>query len=473
MMNIPRELLLVSFVSGACAMVVELAGARIISPYLGNTIFTWTAVIGLVLGALSLGYYLGGTVADRYNDRKHFSTILLLAGVGTLIIPILGNFIIPFTVLLDLAVASLIASLVLVPASMFYGMVSPYIIKLTSEKGEEGKSAGRIFSISTIGSIIGVLGTGFILIPNIALTHIFVFTGFLMIASSWIVLKKRSRILFFDLAIIAILAAFSLQMGTVSLVNGEVIHEEESAYYHIRVIDTAYHDEDARIMFLDTAPSSAEWEGEPVFRYTIKSREGYELVEDPERALVIGAAAGSQVEDLKKHYPDVTVDGIEIDEKTIELGKEYFSLEDDNRTNIIIDDARRYLKTTDSTYDIVIIDAFRGMTIPYHLATMEFLAELKGRMSDDGVIILNIISAVEGEKSDTFVYIYNTFSTVFDNVVVMPLGENPYAVQNIVIIATDSDVSQFLENHESYEGEIPAVDPLTDELNPIDIYVVR
>jgi len=473
--EIPKELLLVVFISGACAMVVEIAGARIIAPYLGNTIYTWTAVIGLVLGALSLGYYIGGSIADRYNDRRHLSTILLLAGIATIAVPMLGNTIIPVTLFLDLIPASLIASFVLVPASLLYGMVSPYIIKLTSEKAREGKSAGRIFAISTAGSIGGVLGTGFVLIPNLLLTHIFIMAGVLMVLMSWTA-SRKGKAFIVDLPLVIMLALISSAFNFVPLVQGEVVHEEESAYYNIKIMDVVINEEPARIMFLDNERSSAERsDGEPAFSYVLKSRTGYELADDVENCLVIGVAAGTHVEELKEEFPGAHVDGVDIDERAVELGKEYFSLEDDERTEIIIDDARRYVKRTNRTYELVVIDAFRSNSIPQHLATEEFLWELKEKMSDDGVIVLNVISAAEGEKSAVFIRIYNTFAAVFDNIVVMPLKEDPETLQNILIIATDADVDAFTEKYseEIYGGEIAEAEPLRDELNPIELYVSR
>jgi spermidine synthase len=469
-----RDLLAVVFISGACAMLVEIAGARIIAPYLGSTIFTWTAVIGLVLASLSIGYYIGGSFADRYNDRKHLSTILLGAGIATIILPMLGNSIIPFTVFIDLIPASLMASLVLVPASLCYGMVSPYVIKLTSSEGKEGVSAGRIFALSTAGSIAGVLGTGFLLIPNMALTHIFILAGAAMILMSWVALRKRSAMI--DMVPLVLLALISSQFGFIPMLKGEVLHEEESQYYNIRVMETEINNGPARLMMLDNAYSSAERaDGQPAFDYVNKTRLGYELVENPENALVLGVAAGTEVEELKANFPEVQVYGVDIDARGMELGMEYFSLEDDERTTLVTDDARRFLKRTDKEFDIVLLDVFRGFGLPPHLSTKEFFTELKERMSNDGVVIANVISSVEGEESEALLLLHSTFSSVFDNVIMLPVRSDPQKVQNIVIIATDRGISAFEQEHATdiYREEIEKREPLSDELNPIELYAAR
>jgi spermidine synthase len=469
--KVPLDLIIIAFVSGACTMVVEIAGARVISPYLGNTIYTWASAIGLVLAALSAGYYAGGILADRYHDRKHFSIILLAAGILTLTVPILGNIITPFTLLLELSTANLVAALVLVPASFFFGMVSPYVIKLTSKVGHEGQGAGRIFAISTIGSIIGSLGTGFILIPNLEVTFIFILASISMVLMSWLSFPKKGMLL--DIVPVAFMVFLTLQVGYANPWEGETIYEGDSMYYHILVLDGKIDGAPARMILLDNALSTAEdSDGGLILDYAIKSRIGYELAVDVKNALVLGIAGGSQIEDLKKHFPEAHVDGVDIDSKVIEIGKTYFSLEDDERTDLIVDDARRYVKTTDNVYDLVLLDAFRGRSIPPHLTTQEFLYELKNRMSPDGVVIVNIISSLEGDDADVFIFVYNTFSSVFKNVLVFHIEDDPETLMNIIIIATDKDASQFLEEHseEVYSVPVPERAPLTDELNPIELY---
>ena len=469
--KVPLDLIIIAFVSGACAMLVEIAGARVISPYLGNTIYTWASAIGLVLAALSAGYYAGGILADRYHDRKHFSIILLAAGILTLTVPILGNIITPFTLLLELSTANLVAALVLVPASFFFGMVSPYIIKLTSKVDHEGQGAGRIFAISTVGSIVGSLGTGFVLIPGLEVTFIFILASIAMVLMSWMAFPKKGIML--DILPVALIMFLALEVGHANFHEGEIIYESDSMYYHIVVMDKEFHGVPTRMMLLDNALSTAETpEGEPALDYAISSRVGYELREEVNDALVLGIAGGTQVEDIKAYFPGAHVDGVDIDGKAIEAGITYFSLEDDERTDLIVDDARRHVKNTEKQYDLVILDAFRGRSIPPHLATQEFLFELKEKMSSDGVLIVNVISPLEGEDAEAFILLYNTFSSVFANLVIFPTDENPEELMNIVIVATDKDTSAFLEEHdgEFYSSSVPERPPLTDELNPIELY---
>lgn len=469
----PNHLFITVLISGACAMVVEIAGARVISPYLGSTIYTWAAVIGMVLASLSMGYYIGGMIADKYNDKRHFSQILLAASVLTLAIPFLGKLFVPFTVMLDISLASLMASSILVPASIFYGMVSPYAIKLTAQGGKEGKGAGSIFALSTLGSISGALATGFILIPNLGLTAIFIFAAALMLLSGWLMNDKKAGL---ELAIFTMLALPALQLTFNPPVSGTVVYQEDTPYYHLSIIDTVWGAAPARLLYLDNAASSGETRnGEPVFDYVINSRISYSLADDVGNALVMGVAGGTEIEELKRFFPDARIDGVDIDRRTIEAGKKYFSLKEDNRTKIIIDDGRRYIRTTATSYDLIVIDAFRTLSIPYHITTLEFLDELKQRLKKDGVVIVNIISSLEGERAGLFIYMYNTFKASFERVIVMPVGDDREAIQNILLIATDRNTHEFERRYSAkiYHEEVPQAQPLTDELNPIEVYVPR
>ncbi len=472
-------LLIAVFISGICSLVVEITGARLLAPYLGNTIYTWAAVIALVLASLSFGYYLGGIRADRYNDRKHFSSILLLAAIATTLIPFIGTALLPFTELLDLVFGSIVGAMILVPASVFYGMVSPYAIKLSTQKNNEGRGAGEIFAISTFGSIIGALATGFILVPNLPLTYIFVLAGILMLIASWIVHFRKENILdvfpFLAIALIAIL----FSQGTPII--GKVLYSGSSAYYNIQVVDflsTNKSDNQStyRLMFLDNAVSSGEKpNGEPIFNYVRTKSELYPFVGEVASALVIGVAGGTEVEELRRAFPNSSVDGVDIDAKAVWLGKEFFSLKEDSRTKIFIDDARRYLTKTPKQYDLAVIDAFRGDSIPSHLTTKEFLAELKTKMPQGGIVMVNLISAMNGSNSRLFAAMHSTYQSEFRNVIVIPLASNPSQVQNIVMVASDRDLESVRKalGSKAYDGALPNGMVLTDELNPIDTYAMH
>lgn len=466
-MENPR-ILIPAFISGCCAMVVEIAGSRAMAPYLGSTIYTWSAVIGLVLGALSLGYFLGGRLAEKYSgDRNKFSLIFLFAAFTTLAVPFMIAVVAPLSLFLELSIASILASIVLVPASIFYGMVGPYAVKIISKSDDAGRSSGEVFSLSTIGSIIGSIGTGFILVPVMELSHIFILAGLLMFICA-IIVSGRKRWL--DLFVFCLVAIPVSAIGFHFPIDGQMIHYESSEYFEIAIYNTTINEQESLLLLLDNAPSSAiTLNGDYPFPYLSTSRLGYNLTDEPKSALVLGVAGGTQVEDLKSHYPGIHVDGVEIDSRVVEIGMEYFGLNDDN-TTIHIDDARRFLNRNEEEYDLVIMDTFKGNSIPYHLSSREFFLELEEDMSDDSVLIINLIAIPDSRLSSLM---HNTLLSVFENVFFIPLEDNPNDRQNIVIIATDNDANSFAMEHDDlfYEPGPIGGELVLDELNSVDILV--
>ncbi|MEM0437768.1 MAG: fused MFS/spermidine synthase [Candidatus Micrarchaeia archaeon] len=459
-----RALFAVVFIAGACSMLVEIAGGRTLYPYLGNTIYTWTGTIAVVLGALSLGYWAGGKAADKLKSPAHLSRILLLAGMLTVAVPPLTLVAGELALDLPVYIAALLAPLILAPASFFYGMVSPYAIKIVSKKGKEGTSVGTVFSLSTAGSIAGVVITGFLLVPNMSLTHIYILGGLLMGACSAALCRKGvdniER------------AVFALVLLGVMIVNPSIsydgqIFQKNGHYALITVLEKETPEGVERTLLLDNALSSGETNGKPSFEYVIMAARVFDLVESPSRGLVLGCAAGTQVELLKRRYPQIYVDGVDIDPSIVQVGREYFSLNDsDGRTSIYIEDARRFLHSTNSTYDIVFIDAFRAHSPPPHLASVEFVRLLKSRMGAGGAVAVNLIAR---EDSDYLKFVYGTYSEVFRHVYVFPVQKWD-GKKNIILIATDSESPEFVER---YGHEMIAVERgnvITDDRNPSEIF---
>lgn len=471
-----KSLLIFVFLAGFCSMLVEIAGARLISSYLGNTIYTWAATISLVLTALSIGYYYGGKYADRQKDEKNFAQLFFFAALSTLLIPALGNFIVPATLLFPLILSSIFAALILVPSGICYGAIPPFAIKLVSQKDKEGSNTGEIFAVSTIGSITGALGTGFILIPYLNLTYVFVLGSLVMLAVFAFFGQFRKNHVFNILLVSAMLFLSQASFG-VFFSNMKILYEKDDLYYNIKVVQMSYKNQTIKVLFLDSAASSGETlDGKPAFEYVKAGTVAYQLV-DAKSALVLGVAGATQIEQLKKYFPKATIDGVDIDPNLIEIAQKYFSLKLDNRTNITINDARIFVKTTDKKYDLVVMDTFRGVSLPPHLVTNEYFSELKNRINPNGLLLLNVISSLEGGKSGRINYMYNTISNNFKNVILLPLDDkqNKSNSQNILVIASDSNLDSFKQKYKSiiYDGQIPKTELLTDEKNPSELFVWR
>lgn len=467
-----RSIFTIVLLAGFCSLLIEIAGSRMIAPYLGNTVYTWAAVILLIFGASSLGYYYGGRQAERSVSGPTFSMVLLKACITTLLIPLFSFPILGFARFLPHIIATIISAIPLTFATFFLCMLVPFAIKATSSSKRIGKGSGWIFALSTVGSIAGALATGFFLVTHLFIYQVFVLAAAVLLLLSWYAEKARV----FEILPFAFLVFLTAYLGQVPVGNGTIIFQEPSAYQLVSVIDTEFENQQVRMLALDALIESMEYQnGSPVYEYIGNARLGYALAKNPQNALVIGVAGGTQVEDLKQHFPEIIVDGVDIDQKAVDAGKRYFSLKDDERTNIIIDDGRRALRSLDKEYDIILIDAFKGPGVPPHLVTREFFHELKQRMSGKGVLILNIVSNTNGENSRLLNFIYNTMKEEFSNVIIMPSCTdcNP-SRQPIILIATENEIGRFQENHRSLIFEPNFTDSryFTDDWNPVESYVV-
>ncbi|MBI2079425.1 fused MFS/spermidine synthase, partial [Candidatus Micrarchaeota archaeon] len=419
---------------------------------------------GLVMAALSLGYYLGGRFGDRYKDITYLSTIFYGAAIATAIIPLLANLILPLTLFTDLIFGGLLGGLILVPASVFYGLVSPYIIKLEHENGKEGEVAGKIFAFSTVGSIIGVFTTGFILIPNIQLTHIFILAGAIMILAATVFLGKINSLKF---GLFLVVLIFMLNLNPVySIYNGKVVFAKNSEYYNIAVLENVeWNGKKVNALILDTEISSGlDENNQLIFPVYKKMEEIYRSVEEPKTILVLGVGGGTQIENMKVIFPKAQIEGVEIDKEVVEVAKHYFGLREDKGTDIIVDDARRYLKrNTNKKYDLIVVDVFRSISIPAHLASREFVAELKSHLNYGGTIIVNTISIRE-DRMTPLTLIYNSYKKEFEYSYLVMLEEEKEVLQNNIIIARNVPlVGNYTEHDFSYDKFA------TDEWNPIEI----
>ncbi|MFA5106291.1 MAG: fused MFS/spermidine synthase [Candidatus Micrarchaeia archaeon] len=464
------RLLAAVFISGACSMLLEIAGGRSLYPYLGNTIYTWAGSIGIVLAALSLGYYFGGIMSDRLRERRHLSYILALAGLCTATVPFLALLFGPLASTSGMLLASVSLPLILAPAALLYGMVSPYAIRLVSKSETAGTDAGSIFALSTVGSILGVLATGFVLIPYVGLTHTFALGFALMLVAAALLnpLKKS------DSAGVLVLAlAFAVLWGSdlsPDIAGQNMLFKQDSQYSLVRVADMEIGGIDSHILVIDNVVSSGEAEGGfPVFPYVQVAARSFDYVLEPKNALVIGCAAGTQAEQLKKRFLLLRVDCVDIDPLVIYAGKRFFSLNDsDGRTGVYVEDGRRFLEGSAKKYDIILVDAFKSLSPPPHLLTREFVLAINRSMSNDSVVAVNII-AKSGGRGAFLQRMYDTYKSVFKNVYVIEVPVDA-PLSNYIIISSNIGNPEFAKR---YASEFIAMNytgmPLTDDSNPAEI----
>jgi spermidine synthase len=483
---------IIVFICGAVVMIFELVGSRILGPYMGTTIFVWTSLIGIILGSLSIGYWLGGYFADKKPKIETLSTIIFLSAVSIIISTIIHKYFLSHlsSFIFDVRLQAVIASIVLfAPASVFLGMVSPYAIKLRLKHvNSTGKIAGNLYAISTIGSICGTFLTGFFLIPFFGHQNILYFLSALLLSISIILFFLVHSNVKGIFAILFLLFVIAFKVLIVEQ-NDSVI-DVDTKYNRVLIYDANDYlsGKEAKYMRINNEYSGAMFldSDELVFRYL----KYYDLAEhfnpDFQRSLLIGGAAYSYPKYYLKKFPDASIDVVEIDPELTKLAREHFRLSDDPRLKIIHEDGRTFLNNCKEKYDVVFVDAFKSQyTLPYQLTTREAVEKFYNILNNDGIAILNIISSIDGKKSLFLQAEYLTYQSVFQQVYLFVIQnmDDKEQLQSVVLVALKSDkipgfnssdsiLDEYLK-HLLKNGIETTVPILTDEFAPVEYYMSK
>ncbi|MGH2993246.1 MAG: spermidine synthase [Solirubrobacterales bacterium] len=382
------------FVVGTGSLGAEIAAARLMAPFFGASTIVWANTIGVVLVALSIGYWLGGRIGDRHPHLRGLCLLVLGAALLLALIPFVAQ---PFfevsvdaldSISAGAFVGSLFAVLALIAVPVvLLGAASPYAIRLAIPDVEHsGRVAGRLYAISTAGSLVGTWLSALVLIPLIGTQRTFVVFALAIALVATIGLGWRY------LAVPAVLAGLvALPVGTVKATDeGEVLFEDETPTQYVRVIEEP---DGERLLELNEGQAVHSvyrpgsyltgdvWDG-----YLVLPFAG--LRERPERIAILGNAAGTTARAYGHYFPDTEVDGVEIDGELTELGRRYFDLDNPN-LRVHHEDARPWLRRSEGGYDVIMVDAYRQPYIPFYLATREFFELVRDRLAPGGVVIVN------------------------------------------------------------------------------------
>lgn len=490
----PRAILeLTVFTCGALVMIYEIIGSRLLSPYLGASTYVWTSLIGVILGALSLGYWLGGKIADRQPDVKALAAVIFLAGGLVSLTILLKVVILSFITQLPfgLELKSVIAAILLfAPASVLLGFVTPYAVKLKiSSLADSGKTVGRLYALSTVGSIIGTFLAGFYLIPFVGSERTLYLVGGTLIGLSILLAPFALAKLNVAVLVLFVLGISANEFKTYYLLQTQDLHDIDTEYSRLQVFTMTEPKSGRPLrviafdpffvqsgMYLDSDETASDY-----IKY-------YHLLKhfkpDVRRTLLIGGAGYSFPKDYLAKYPNAEIEVVEIDPQMTEIAKKYFRLEDNPRLQIFHQDGRIFLNQAEARrYDAVLLDAFGSLfTIPFQLTTVEAVQHLSRVTNDDGVVIFNLISAVKGDASRFLQAEMKTYKKVFPNVYLFKVHpEYPDGkLQNLIIVACkssnhapltsdDAPTAKLLSN--LYPEEISGDRaPLTDDLAPVEYY---
>lgn len=491
-MKISKYLLeIVVFVCGAVVMIFELVGSRVLGPYFGTSLFVWTSLIGIILGSLSFGYYLGGKIADKKSTFKGLSLIIFLAAASIGLMVSIKDFwlIVLQSSFRDIRTSSVLASLTLfLPASVFLGMVSPYAVKLKiTNLNTSASTVGNLYAISTTGSIFGTFLSGFYLIPHFGTNKLLIILSVtLLIISLALSAKKDAGIKLSVFAIFVIgwlaISGLNYMLPKSGFIDVDTAYNRIWIYNRIdyrtnKIVKMmGINNENNSSMFLDS--------DELVNEYTKYYHLAKHFNPNFKKTLMLGGAGYSYPKDFLHKYPEATIDVVEIDPKVTELAKKYFRLEESPRLTIYHEDGRVFLNKTQEKYDAIFGDAFNSLhSLPYQLTTKEAVQKKYNILNDDGVVILNIISAIEGEKGKFLRAEYATYKSLFPQVYLFPVTSsgNGNIVQNIILVALKSEKDQTFNNSDpklneylqhlwkrTVDADIPI---LTDNFSPVAYYI--
>ncbi len=380
------------FCAGAGSLATEIAAARLLAPYYGSSTIVWANVIGLVLASLSLGYWLGGKLADRRPDPRVLGGIVLAAALFIAITPFAAG---PFLdvsvkgldqVSAGAAIGSFFAVLVLfAPPVILLGMVAPFAIRLAiDDVRDAGSVAGRLYALSTVGSLLGTFLSALVTIPTIGTQRTLLGSAAVVALAGAAVLGRRWLLV---AAVFAVLLA--IPPGAVRAEPG-LIYEQESRYQFIHVTEVdgvrrLYLNEGIAVHSVwreDTVLTGGVWDA----YLAIPSLIGRPL----RRVALLGNAGGTTARALGVFYPEARVDGVELDPDVSAVGRRFFGMEDNPRLNVVDADARPFLRRTNARYDLIVADAYRAPYVPFYLATREFFRLARSRLAPGGVIVLNV-----------------------------------------------------------------------------------
>ena len=492
---------IVVFISSFCILVIEIVAGRIMAPYVGVSLYTWTSIIGVVLAGISIGAYLGGLIADRYPHASTLGWLLFISGLGTFSISPLTNLIggAPFQTSLMVRIL-LVTTIIFFAPSCILGMISPVVVKLALNNLEKtGNVVGKIYAFSTLGSILGTFATGFFLISWMGTRTVLLTMGAILILCAPVFgnffSRKRTLIRFVLVILVFFVLIFPLAVwvGYASMDSEKTVipsspleimktlyglafafpkdentyFYRESNYYTIKLKKDHTRSDGGPLesLVLDHLVHSYTDLNDP-FRLEYEYIRIYEEVarwqsekRNPFRALFIGGGGYTFPRFVEAKYPKAEIDVVEIDPEVTKVVHQYLGVPKDSRIRSFNEDGRWFVMNhkEKGKYDFIFGDAFNDLSIPYHLSTKEFAAQLKALLKPDGLLLANVIDSF---KAGQFMPSYiRTLEEIFGkgNVYLIALTSDfdHMGISTYVIVASPKtlDMDGFVRTIERKDGK--------------------
>ena len=421
-------LYLTEFFAGMSVMAVELGASRLLAPYFSSSQIVWTIIIGTIMIAMALGNLYGGKKADKDPNPDKLYVRLLIAAVWIALIPVVGKYvIIGISALMIFTVsagflfwAALAACFVVFVFPLFLlGTVTPSLVKYTvGSLDESGKVVGRLGAANTIGSIIGTFVPTFVTIPSVGTSVTFlIFAGILLaLALIYFITSKRKIVQSVVATVLVIASCVFGASNSFAFWESSLSYEGESVYNYLQV------KEDDRRVVLSTnvlfGVQSVYMKSETLtgmyYDYAMAAPMMCGVHEkDSLDVLILGMGTGTYATQCDRYFDNVKCVGVEIDDKIIDLSRTFFALPES--VPVTAYDGRAYLDATKDKFDVIMVDAYQDITIPFQMSTVEFFTSVREHLRDGGVMVvnMNMRSTRAGGINE---YLSDTIASVFDNV---------------------------------------------------------
>jgi spermidine synthase len=428
---------LLAFTASACTLIIELVAGRIMAPLIGVSLYTWTSIIGVVLAGISLGNFVGGKLADRYASRRALGVLFFLSGLASLSVLLTAGAFVSYK---GPATLPLMGRIVLLTAAIFFlpsfvlGTISPMLVKLTlRDLSRSGDIVGKIYAVSTAGSIVGTFLTGFYLVSLFGTRTIILGVSLLLfllalLFGDWRLRGRASRWAVPAALLVIVIVSVGMLINRGKLTTDCL---KETNYYCIKVNDEVQGGDPVKVLVLDhlvhsynslTNPQRLVYGYEFIYaaltEYLARAQPA-----QPPRTLFIGGGGYTFPRYVEARYPASVIDVIEIDPEVTKVAAEHLGLNPNGAIRSINMDARQAIAEMPAgqVYDLILGDAFHGFSVPYHLTTKEFNDKLRSHLSPDGIYMLNIIDGRSGEFARSTA---RTLGETFPYVAAIPVIEN-------------------------------------------------
>ncbi|MFA5855591.1 MAG: fused MFS/spermidine synthase [Candidatus Gracilibacteria bacterium] len=386
-----------AFFCGLAVMATEMSASRLMAPYFGSSLYVWTNVIGVIMAALSAGYYFGGKISDKRPERKLYFMLIALVGLWTSAIPFAAHFLLPFfaggfsNLALSMRVGSFFSVVILFTLPMFFlGVIVPFTVKLYVKNLKTlGAVSGYISMISTFGSLVGTFLPAFVFLPIFGTMKTFILIGTVLLLLAAIGLRKILVL------ILVFVSGVTFFIAPTVFASAQMIAGEESPYGFVFVTEDA---SGVRRLHIDNSVGTQSIYDPanpiPDERYYYGYFGVLPAINNAKNVLILGHGAGTFTRIFKEYYPALAITGVEIDPVVTEMAEEYMGLKATD-AKVVHTDARSFLERTREKYDLILVDAYHLAELPPYLATAEFFVLCKEHLNVGGILALNV-AAMDG-----------------------------------------------------------------------------